>query len=128
MRLILSNYPASITNSFPLAKKNTADKNGFVFSTDPNFSFDNESSAARETLPPAKQRLRIILDTRHRAGKTVTAIVGFIGRAEDLETLGKKIKSHCGSGGAVKDGEILVQGDQLQKVKNWLVKEGYKVV
>lgn len=111
-----------------MAKKNTADKNGFVFSTDPNFSFENESPASRETLAPAKQRLRIVLDTRHRAGKTVTAIVGFIGSTEDLESLGKKIKTHCGSGGSVKDGEILVQGDQLQKVKNWLLGKGYRVV
>ena len=111
-----------------MAKKNTADKNGFVFSTDPNFSFENESPASRETLAPAKQRLRIVLDTRHRAGKTVTAIVGFIGSTEDLEALGKKIKTHCGSGGSVKDGEILVQGDQVQKVKNWLLGKGYRVV
>ena len=68
-----------------------------------------------------------MLDTRHRGGKTVTAIVGFIGTTEDLEVLGKKIKTHCGSGGAVKDGEILIQGDQMQKVKVWLEKEGFKV-
>jgi translation initiation factor 1 len=111
-----------------LPKKNTADKHGFVFSTDPNFSFENESSAEKETLPPARQRLRIILYTRHRAGKTVTAVVGFTGRNEDLESLGKKIKTHCGSGGSVKDGEILVQGDQRDKVKNWLLREGYGIV
>jgi len=113
---------------YQVAKKNTADKNGFVFSTDPNFSFENESSGVKETLPPARQRLRIVLDTRHRAGKTVTAIVGFTGRTEDLESLSKKIKTHCGSGGAVKDGEILIQGDQREKVKKWLLGEGYKVV
>jgi translation initiation factor 1 len=111
-----------------VAKKNTADKNGFVFSTDPNFAFQNESSVGKETLPPDKQRLRIVLDSRHRAGKTVTAIVGFTGTAEDLESLGKKIKTHCGSGGSVKDGEILVQGDQLEKVKKWLLGRGYRVV
>ena len=111
-----------------MAKKNTPDKNGFVLSTDPNFSFENESSTAKETPEPGKQRLRIILDTRHRAGKTVTAIVGFIGTAEDLEFLGKKIKTHCGSGGSVKDGEILVQGDQMEKVKKWLLGKGYRVV
>lgn len=68
-----------------------------------------------------------MLDSRRRGGKTVTAIVGFIGTAADLEALGKKIKTHCGSGGAVKDGEILIQGDQMQKVKAWLGREGYKV-
>lgn len=111
-----------------MAKKNIPDKNGFVFSTNPDFSFQNESSSGRETLPPGKQRLRIVLDTRHRGGKTVTAIVGFIGAVEDLEALGKKLKTYCGTGGSVKDGEILVQGDQMQKVKSWLLKEEFKVV
>jgi translation initiation factor 1 len=111
-----------------MARKNSADKNGFVFSTDPNFRFEEDAAQGKETLLPAKQRLRVILDSRHRGGKTVTAILGFIGREEDLEILGKKLKTHCGSGGAVKDGEILIQGDQQQKVRLWLGKEGYKVV
>jgi translation initiation factor 1 len=107
-------------------KKITPDKNGFVFSTDPFFAFQNEGSPASETLAPAKQRLRIMLDTRHRGGKTVTAIIGFIGKSEDLEILGKKLKQYCGTGGSVKDGQILIQGDQTVKVKAWLTKEGYK--
>jgi translation initiation factor 1 len=111
-----------------MPKKNIPDKNGLVYSTDPDFSFAGETTPGKETLSPGKQRLRIVLDTRHRAGKTVTAILGFVGKMEDLETLGKKIKTHCGSGGSVKDGEILVQGDQLLKVKNWLLKEGYRVI
>ncbi len=110
-----------------MAKKNIPDKNGFVFSTNPDFNFENENPSGHETLPPGKQRLRIMLDSRRRGGKIVTAIVGFIGTAADLETLGKKIKTYCGSGGAVKDGEILIQGDQLQKVKAWLIKEGFRV-
>ena len=111
-----------------MVKKNTADKNGFVFSTDPDFSFEHEPSEVRESLPPGKQRLRLMLDTRHRAGKTVTIVTGFIGTPEDLEILGKKIKTHCGSGGSVKDGEVLIQGDQMEKLRKWLVKEGYRVV
>jgi translation initiation factor 1 len=110
-----------------LAKKNIPDSNGFVFSTDPNFAFQNSGSASSETLPPAKQRLRILLDSRHRGGKTVTAIIGFIGKAEDLEILGKKLKQYCGTGGSVKDGQILIQGDQTVKVRAWLQKEGYKI-
>jgi translation initiation factor 1 len=109
-----------------LAKRNIPDNNGFVFSTDPNFAFQNSDSGSSETLPPAKQRLRIILDTRHRGGKTVTAITGFVGKSEDLETLGKKIKQYCGTGGSVKDGQILIQGDQTVKVRAYLQKEGYK--
>ena len=110
-----------------MAKKNIPDKNGFVFSTDPDFAFQNSETGSSETLSPSKQRLRIILDTRHRGGKTVTAVIGFIGKPEDLEILGKKIKQYCGTGGAVKDGQILIQGDQTLKVRNYLQKEGYKV-
>jgi translation initiation factor 1 len=109
-----------------VAKKNVPDKNGFVFSTDPNFAFQNSASDTSETLPPSKQRLRIVLDTRHRGGKTVTAITGFVGKSEDLEILGKKLKQYCGTGGSVKDGQILIQGDQTLKVQAYLRKEGYK--
>jgi translation initiation factor 1 len=109
-----------------LAKKNIPDKNGFVFSTDPDFAFQNNESAS-ETLPPAKQRLRILLDTRHRGGKTVTAIIGFTGKTGDLDILGKKLKQYCGTGGSVKDGQILIQGDQTIKVLAYLQKEGYRV-
>ena len=109
-----------------MAKKNIPDNNGFVFSTDPDFNFQTGGSSPLETLPPGKQRLRIILDTRHRGGKTVTAITGFIGKSEDLESLGKKIKQYCGTGGSVKDGQVLIQGDQTIKVRAFLIKEGYK--
>ncbi len=110
-----------------MVKKNIPDKNGFVFSTDPAFAFQSEGSYAAETLPPTRQKLRILLDTRHRGGKTVTAIIGFVGKEEDLEIMGKKIKQYCGTGGAVKDGQILIQGDQTAKVRSYLQKEGYKV-
>jgi translation initiation factor 1 len=110
-----------------LAKKNIPDKNGFVFSTDPGFNFQNDGSGDSETLPPARQRLRIILDTRHRGGKTVTAILGFSGKNEDLEILGKQLKQYCGTGGSVKDGQVLIQGDQTNKVRAYLQKEGYKI-
>ena len=110
-----------------MAKKKIPDKNGFVFSTDPDFVFQNDGSGITETLPPAKQRLRIILDNRHRGGKTVTAIMGFQGKPEDVEVLGKKLKQYCGTGGSVKDGQIIIQGDQTVKVRVYLQKEGYKI-
>jgi translation initiation factor 1 len=110
-----------------LAKKNIPDNHGFVFSTDPDFNFQTGGTSPLETLPPGRQRLRLILDTRHRGGKTVTAIAGFVGKEEDLEILGKKLKQYCGTGGAVKDGQILIQGDQTAKVRAFLMKEGFKV-
>jgi translation initiation factor 1 len=108
-----------------MSKKNKPDSRGFVFSTDPGFQFEEERNDA-ETLLPAEQKLRIRLDTKHRAGKAVTLITGFIGKDEDLQELGKKLKSFCGTGGSAKDGEIIVQGDQRDKVLQWLLKNGYK--
>ena len=108
-----------------MSKKSKPDTRGFVYSTDPNFSFEPEQDNA-ETLLPAQQKLKVRLDTKHRAGKAVTLVEGFVGKEEDLEDLGKKLKSFCGTGGSAKDGEIIVQGDQLEKVVQWLVKNGYK--
>ncbi|MDB5209205.1 MAG: translation initiation factor SUI1-related protein [Sediminibacterium sp.] len=106
-------------------KKNKPDARGFVFSTDPSFRFEEEENVAQETLTPAQQKLRIRLDTKQRAGKAVTLVTGFIGKEEDLEDLGKKLKNFCGTGGSVKDGEAIIQGDQRDKVLQWLLKNGY---
>jgi translation initiation factor 1 len=108
-----------------MSKKNKPDARGFVFSTDPSFRFEEEEQAPAETLPPVQQKLRIRLDTKQRAGKAVTLITGFIGKDEDLEILGKQLKNFCGTGGSVKDGEAIVQGDQRDKVLQWLLKNGY---
>jgi translation initiation factor 1 len=108
-----------------MSKKSKPDTRGFVYSTDPNFSFKEEQNNT-ETLPPAQQKLKVRLETKHRAGKAVTLIEGFNGKEEDLEDLGKKLKSFCGTGGSAKDGEIIVQGDQREKVMQWLLKNGYK--
>lgn len=110
-----------------MSKKNKADKSGFVYSTDPNFSFQHEDDPEQETLPPGQQKLKIKLETKHRGGKTVTMVEGFLGRDEDLQQLGKQLKNTCGTGGSVKDGEIIIQGDQREKIRQWLQKNGYGV-
>ena len=110
-----------------MSKKNKADKNGFVFSTDPSFRFEEEPAESAETLPPSQQKLKIRYETKNRGGKAVTLVLGFIGTDEDLQILGKKLKNYCGTGGSAKDSEIIIQGDQREKVKVFLVKEGFKV-
>jgi translation initiation factor 1 len=98
---------------------------GIIYSTDPDFRPAEEERLAEETLAPGQQKLRIRLDKRQRAGKAVTLVEGFAGQAADLEELGKKLKAVCGTGGAVKEGAVLIQGDQREKVLQWLAKNGY---
>jgi translation initiation factor 1 len=95
-----------------------------VYSTDPNFN-PTEPKEVQPTEPPAAQLLRIRFETKHRGGKAVTLVTGFIGETADLEALGKLLKTHCGTGGSVKDGEILIQGDHRDKLLLWLHKNGY---
>ena len=108
-----------------MIKKDKNDKRGFVYSTDPNFKFEEEEKQTEETLLASEQKLKIRFEIKHRGGKTVTVVQGFIGKNNDLEELGKKLKNFCGTGGTVKDGEIIIQGDQRDKVMQWLVKNNY---
>jgi translation initiation factor 1 len=108
-----------------MSKKIKGDKLGFVYSTDPHFQFVPDEPDEKLTLPPAQQKLKIKLETKHRGGKAVTLITAFIGSEEDLEALGKNLKNICGTGGSVKNGEIIIQGDQRVKVFQWLLKNDY---
>ena len=100
---------------------------GVVFSTNPDYQYQYDDEPEAETLAPEKQRLRVSLDRHHRGGKTVTLVTGFIGTDDDLQALGKLLKSRCGVGGAAKDGEIIVQGEHVEKVKQILAAEGYGI-
>jgi translation initiation factor 1 len=98
---------------------------GIVYSTNPGFKFEEET-ASQATLPVNQQLLYIWLDSKARKGKTVTLIKGFKGQEQDLESLAKQIKSLCGTGGSVKNGEIIIQGDFREKIILFLNREGYK--
>ncbi|MEO6356215.1 MAG: translation initiation factor [Ferruginibacter sp.] len=108
-----------------MAQKKINSFGGLVYSTDPNFKPEMERVDEDETMLPAQQKLKIWLDKKQRAGKAVTLIEGFVGKNTDMEELGKKLKNFCGTGGSVKDGEIIVQGDNRDKVLQWLQKNGY---
>ena len=104
--------------------KKKPNSSGIVYSTDPDFRME-EDQISEETPAPKQQKLKVRLDTKQRAGKAVTLVEGFSGKAEDLEQLGKQLKTHCGTGGSVKDGEIIIQGDQRDKITQWLIARGY---
>ncbi len=110
-----------------MSKKNDWKKrDGVVYSTDSSFEYNYQQGDDVATLPPNQQQLRVSLDKSMRAGKQVTLVSGFVGSGADLESLGKFLKSRCGVGGSVKDGDILVQGDHRDKIVQLLIRDGYK--
>jgi translation initiation factor 1 len=106
-------------------KKVKKSTDGLVYSTDDSLNL-HEAFVEEDTLAPNFQKLNIRLETKQRGGKKATIVKGFVGKMEDLESLSKKLKSHCGTGGSIVDGEILIQGDMCQKVKAYLQNQGYK--
>jgi translation initiation factor 1 len=107
-----------------MGKKHKSDNHGYVYSTDPSFMFEHENESLI-TIEPALQKIVLFLETKQRGGKTVTIAEGFIGTVQDLELLAKQLKNTCGTGGSVKDGQIIIQGDQREKILQWLLKNGY---
>ena len=98
---------------------------GMVYSTNPNFEYTTSQEEEPTTLPPQQQNLRVWLDRKHRGGKTVTLVKGFVGSDDDLTELGRMLKSKCGVGGSAKDGEIIIQGDHRDRVVELLTAAGY---
>ena len=98
---------------------------GVVYSTGKDFKYEKDPESQDETLFPEKQKLRVQLSTKHRKGKTVTLITGFVGKGEDLRLLEKELKSKCATGGSSKDGEIIIQGDFREKVTAYLKSKNY---
>jgi translation initiation factor 1 len=97
-----------------------------VYSTNPDFKFEENDELTNETLPAEKQNLKVYLD-RLGGGKFVSRITGFTGSTEDLEKLTKTLKQRCGVGGNHKDGEILIQGNNRDKIVTLLSRDGYKI-
>lgn len=108
-----------------MSKKNPKRLN-VVYSTNPNFKFEEEHSKESVTLPNQQQQLKVFLD-RIGGGKLISRVNGFIGTEEDLNALAKVLKQKCGVGGNSKNGEILIQGDNREKIIELLLKDGYKI-
>jgi translation initiation factor 1 len=96
-----------------------------VYSTNPDFKYEEESEATAETPANAQQHLKVYLD-RLGGGKLLSRVTGFTGTFDDLEKLGKTLKQKCGVGGSIKESEILIQGNHREKIVQLLIKEGYK--
>jgi len=109
-----------------MAKKSKKKRFGVVYSTDPDFDYQNDDQEI-EDIPVREQRLRVLIDRKKRKGKEVTLVLGFVGSESSIKDLGKYLKTKCGVGGSVKDGEILVQGNQKEKVVKLLREKGYIV-
>ena len=103
------------------------DRLNVVYSTNPDFAYETDNEEEIETLEPSKQNLKVSIDRKQRAGKSVTLVQGFVGTDDDLKELARMLKNKCGVGGSAKDGEIIVQGEFKQKVYDLLLQAGYKV-
>lgn len=108
-----------------MKKNDWKDRLNIVYSTNPDFSYQLDKEEEPATVDPKQQKLRVSIEKKGRGGKTVTVITGFIGSEDDLKELGRILKTKCGVGGAVKDGEILIQGEFKQRIIDLLKAEGY---
>ncbi len=108
-----------------MTKKNKSD--GIVYSTKPDFKYTVQPNQAA-SITPGQQKFKVFTDKKNRGGKTVSIVSGFSGKPDELEKLAKEIKSKCGVGGAVKDGEIIIQGDHRDRIVSILIAKGYTAV
>ena len=111
---------------FQMADNDWKKRLGVVFSTNPDFNYEEETVQQQETLEPSKQNLIVSIDRKGRGGKQVTLVTGFVGSADDLAELGRTLKVKCGVGGSTKDGEITIQGDFRDRIVTLLKDMGYR--
>ena len=111
---------------FQMADNDWKKRLGVVFSTNPDFNYEEETVQQQETLEPSKQNLIVSIDRKGRGGKQVTIVTGFVGNDDDLAELGRTLKVKCGVGGSAKDGEITIQGDFRDRVVTLLKDMGYR--
>ncbi len=100
-------------------------RQGVVYSTNPDYVYEDDSLPETITLPASCQRLHISMERAGRGGKTVTLVRGFVGGEDDLVALAKFLKTKLGVGGTAKDGEIVIQGDHRSRLSDVLVQLGY---
>ncbi len=110
-----------------MGKKNKKERVNVVYSTNSNYEYDSSDTNEEETLPPSEQDLRVYIEKKGRGGKTASVVKYFVGTTDDLTTLSKIIKASCGVGGSVKDGEIIIQGDQRDKIVKLLSSKNYGI-
>lgn len=92
----------------------------------------NRKVEARAKAPVARAApndgiVRIQRDRRGRGGKTATTVSGLPGSAEELETLLRTLKQHCGAGGSLEGRTLAIQGDQRERLREQLESLGYRV-
>lgn len=101
-------------------------KGGFVYSTEKDF-FEEEVHEPGEVIPPSGQQIRVGRDRKMRKGKTVTLITGLMHTDGELKELARELKMFCGTGGSFGDGEIIIQGDMVDRSMEFLLSRGYNV-
>ena len=114
--------------------KNRNAAGGLVYSTDAGRMCPTcrrplpQCACARASRPAAGDGIvRVSRETKGRGGKTVTLVRGLALDDSALAKLAQQLKSACGSGGAVKDGVIEVQGEHRERIVGLLRAQGHVV-
>lgn len=122
----VSAFNSCFLNNDTMADNDWKSRLGMVYSTNPDFEYRTDEPEEAETLPAARQQLRVWLDRKQRGGKQVTLIRGFVGTQADLADLARLLKNRCGVGGSAKEGEIIIQGDHRDRVVEIMQQNGYR--